>query len=120
MPTLTDAAPRRGRTGRLWTLAAVLVSALLSSALLSSALLSPAPAAGQEVDVDRIILTAPKFDPAGRPLGGPVTFRCDEFELRFSAKAKPVSLKRLADGKELIHQGNVSEGFYLNSFKGRI
>ena len=84
------------------------------------AMLSSAIAIGQEIDVDKIILTAPKFDPAGQPLGGPVTFRCDEFELRFSAKAKPVSLRRLSDGEELIHQGNVSEGFYLNSFKGRI
>ena len=85
-----------------------------------AAMLSSSLAIGQEIDVDKTILTAPKFDPAGQPLGGPVTFRCDEFELRFSAKAKPVSLKRLADGEELIRQGSVSEGFYLNSFKGRI
>ena len=87
---------------------------------LAAVILSASLAGGQEIDVDKIILTVPKFDPAGQPLGGPVTFKCDEFELRFSAKAKPVSLKRLSDGKELIHRGKVSEGFYLNSFKGRI
>lgn len=85
-----------------------------------AAVLLSSLALGQEIDIDKIILTAPTFDPAGQPLDGPVTFRCDEFELRFSAKAKPVSLKRTSDGEELIHQGSVSEGFYLNSFKGRI
>ncbi|NQT86150.1 hypothetical protein HQ560_05255, partial [bacterium] len=85
-----------------------------------AAMLASALAVGREIDPDRITLTVPDFDPAGKPLGGPVTFKCDEFELRFSAKAKPVSLKRLSDGKELVHQGSVSEGFYLNSFKGRI
>jgi hypothetical protein len=87
---------------------------------LVAVILTASLATAQEIDVDKIILTVPKFDPAGKSLGGPVTFKCDEFELRFSAKAKPVSLKRLSDGKELIFQGRPSEGFYLNSFKGRI
>jgi hypothetical protein len=51
-------------------------------------MLSASLAAGQEIDVDKIILTAPKFDPAGKPFGGPVMFKCDQFELRFSAYHK--------------------------------
>lgn len=87
---------------------------------LITAMLITSLSLAQDIDPDKIILTTPKFDPAGKQLGGPVTFKCDEFELRFSAKAKSVSLKRLSDGKELVFQGKVSPGFYLDSFKGQI
>ena len=81
------------------------------------------PSAGAESDakararaeqMDKILLTAPKFDPAGQPTARPVTFKTNRFTLRFSATGVPVSLKRLSDGKELLDQGRPSKGFYLH------
>lgn len=70
--------------------------------------------------MDKILLTAPKFDPAGQRIARPVTFKTKRFTLRFSATGVPVSLKRLSDGMEMIHQGEPSMGFYLRGFDDRI
>lgn len=81
---------------------------------------SAAKARARAAQMDKILLTAPKFDPAGQRVARPITFRSKRFTLRFSATGVPVSLKRLSDGKELLDQGTPSMGFYLRGFDDRI
>lgn len=81
---------------------------------------SAAKARARAAQMDKILLTAPKFDPAGQRVARPITFRTKRFTLRFSATGVPVSLKRLSDGKELLDQGTPSMGFYLRGFDDRI
>jgi hypothetical protein len=70
--------------------------------------------------MDKVLLTAPGFDPAGQPVRRPITFKTRRFSLRFDARGVPVSLKRLSDGKELMAQGKASMGFYLKGYDDNI
>ncbi|MEE8450690.1 MAG: hypothetical protein V3R99_02215 [Thermoguttaceae bacterium] len=81
---------------------------------------SDAKARARAEEMDRILLTAPPFDPAGQRVARPMTFRTGRFTLGFSATGVPVSLKRLSDGRELLDQGSPSMGFYLRGFDDRI
>jgi hypothetical protein len=84
------------------------------------ALSTSAPVLAQELDPSRIVLTGVKDSNPGVPVSGPQEFGTKSFVLRFSAEAKPVSLKLRASGKELLDTRKASDGFYLECRSGKI
>jgi hypothetical protein len=71
-------------------------------------------------DLDKIVLTTPDFPAAGQRMDGPVEFCTKSFVLRMSAEGKPVSIKTVESGEELLDSSIESEGFYLECRSGKI
>ena len=69
---------------------------------------------------DHIVLTGGDSKAPDAESMGPVELKTQSYVLRFSAEARPVSLKTLPEGKELLNTSVVQEGFYLNCVSGKI
>ena len=70
--------------------------------------------------IQHIVLTPGQSIAPDAEVSGPIELETQSFILRFSAEAKPVSIKSLPEQQELLNTARLNEGFYLECVSGRI